>query len=470
MVRKLFFILFLFLSVAHIPASAASFFYTDGKWIKDGCGCIVILHGVNLSGANKHPDPETGKFFPKWLTKKTFQHLASLGFDSVRLLINWEAVEPQRGVFDEKYLAEIKEKARWAKESGIHVILDMHQDVYARCKFNGNGSPCWSVLDEGQPFKEQPLWFLNYLQPAVKRAFDNFWKNTEDIQTHYVQSWVKIAQAFKEDENVAGYDLMNEPFAGSLNNRPDDFDRQWFQPFYERLIGGIRKVDANHICFIEPNPVRTNIMANGFPSAFTPLPFKNVAMAPHFYDPTTSMTAKYDLNVSRLGKSFGGIVKDGERLGLPVWVGEFSASGDYSEYANAPQYLDDQLNTYNAALLAGWAFWDYSEDGKNGGPFGDNEKWKWLRERLEFPYPSKIAGDPVKFTQDAKSGTMFVEYGKTSSACDTEIRFPSSLSAKNISVKVEKGDYESVTDGVVVVHNSATKELHSVELKIEKLE
>lgn len=457
----------LFLLIARVHVSAASFFYTEGQWIKDGCGRVVILHGVNLSGANKYPDAETGKFFPKWLSKKTFEHLASLGFNSVRFLINWEAIEPQKGVFDETYVAEIKEKVKWAKESGIHVILDMHQDVYARCKFNGNGFPCWSVLDEGLPFKGQPIWSLNYLQPAVRRAFDNFWKNTDDIQTHYIQSWVKIAKAFKEDENVVGYDLMNEPFAGSLYQRHDAFDVQRLQPFYERLIGEIRKVDAHHICFIEPNPVRTNIMVpNGFPSAFTKLPYKNVALAPHFYDPVTNMSAKYDGDVSRIEKTIEGFMKEGERLGMPVWLGEFSAWGDYSEISSAQNFLDDQLNAYNKFFLSGWAYWDYGEGGKDGGPFGNDEKWKWLRDRLSFPYPSKIAGEPIKFTQDAKNGTMFLEYGKTTSTCDTEIRFPSSLSAKNISVKVEKGDYESVKDGVIIIHHSASKEMHSVEVKM----
>lgn len=456
-----FFVLFL----CRYSADAGEFFYTDGKWIKDSCGRVVILHSLNVSDANKRPDAKTGKFFPHWLTKKSFERIAAFGFNSVRLLISWEALEPERGKYDAAYINEIKEKVKWAKDAGLVVIIDMHQDVYARCKFGGNGAPCWSVIDDGKPFKHT-VWYMDYVQPAVMRAFDNFWKDTQEIQTHFTGAWVNVAKAFKDEDAVIGYDLLNEPFPGSYYFKNDLFDELLFQPFYERLIGEIHKVDKNHICFIEPNAVRTNALApKGFPSALEPFKFKNLAYAPHFYDPITTMNVRYDKDKTRLQKAMKVLMADAERLNLPVWMGEFSLWGDY-QLPGGAEFLDDQLNAFNDAL-AGWAFWDWNEGAWNF-PFGTDEKWKWLRERLSFPYPSKIAGEPVKFAQDVKNGTMFLEYGKTASTCDTEIRFPSSTPAKNISVKVEKGDYETVKDGVVLIHHSASKELHSVEVRINR--
>lgn len=157
---------------------------------------------MNLSGANKSPDPQTEKFFPNWLSAETFKTIASFGFNSVRLLVIWEALEPERGKYNQKYIEEIHEKVKWAEEAGLLVVLDMHQDVYSRCKFSGDGAPCWAVLDDGLPFKDSGNWYMNYLQPAVLRSFDNFWKNKEEIQNHFIQAWVKVASYFKDNETV----------------------------------------------------------------------------------------------------------------------------------------------------------------------------------------------------------------------------------------------------------------------------
>ena len=52
------------------------------------------------------------------------------GMNAVRLLTTWAAVEPEQGVYDEAYLDALAERLDWAKDAGLHVVLDMHQDVY----------------------------------------------------------------------------------------------------------------------------------------------------------------------------------------------------------------------------------------------------------------------------------------------------------------------------------------------------
>lgn len=55
--------------------------------------------------------------------------MAALGFDVVRLGLNWSSLEPERGVVDQAALARLHETVDWAKAAGLYVVLDMHQDA-----------------------------------------------------------------------------------------------------------------------------------------------------------------------------------------------------------------------------------------------------------------------------------------------------------------------------------------------------
>ena len=66
---------------------------------------------------------------------------------------------------------------RRATAAGIFVLLDFHQDGYAP-KYNGNGFPDWMAIDDGLPNPPDAVFPLYYIQnPAMQRAFENFWAN-----------------------------------------------------------------------------------------------------------------------------------------------------------------------------------------------------------------------------------------------------------------------------------------------------
>src|SRR3990172_1763729 len=265
-------------------------YYTarDG-WLRDAQGRALLLRGINVSGASKWPDAVTGRFVPSWLGDDDWARIAGWGLDSVRFLLNWEAAEPTRGVLDESYVAEIAAAVAAAERHGLLVVLDMHQDLFNR-KFGGNGSPDWAVLDDGLPFTPRQPWWLNYTEPAVMRAFDSFWTDRDGIQGSLVATWAALAARFRDDEAVVGYDLLNEPFPGSLLRDLDVFDRDRLAPFHRRLAEALAEADPRHLVFFEPNPMRTNLLApDGFPQAVA-APAPGVAFAPHFYDPMVTQT------------------------------------------------------------------------------------------------------------------------------------------------------------------------------------
>src|SRR6267378_1419606 len=112
-----------------------------GRFITDAKGRVFTSHGVNLVYKLAPYEPSVTGF-----GEDDAAFLAREGFNSVRLGVIYKAVEPQPGVYDER--------------------------------FQGEGWPDWAVLDDGLPAQPQAGFPGNYLaQPAVNRAFDNFWAN-----------------------------------------------------------------------------------------------------------------------------------------------------------------------------------------------------------------------------------------------------------------------------------------------------
>ena len=184
----------------------------NGRFI-DGHQRTVIWNGLNL--VEKDPD----KGYVQDIDENLFIKFRDWGINCVRYGIHWDGLEPEPGVYNEIYLTELDKRVRWARENDIHLILDMHQDLYSR-KF-GNGAPIWATLDEGLPHITGKVWSDAYLiSPAVQKSFDNFWQNTPasdgvGIQDHYINVWKTLAKRYADSTSVIGFDIMNEPFVGS---------------------------------------------------------------------------------------------------------------------------------------------------------------------------------------------------------------------------------------------------------------
>jgi len=128
--------------------------HTYLNYLKDEYGRYVFLHGVNVSGSDKFPANEDpcmtdnvpcqftlGKVVPSYVGKpfpledadRHFKQLRELGFNVIRLTLNWEGIQPvSPDDFDEEYLDYIQKIVEKANEYNIYVLLDMHQDMFSR--------------------------------------------------------------------------------------------------------------------------------------------------------------------------------------------------------------------------------------------------------------------------------------------------------------------------------------------------
>lgn len=426
-------------------------------WIRDEDNRVLILHGLNISNAAKRTENQIS-----WHTFEDYKRMnTDWGFNCIRLLIFWSAIEPEPGVFNDSYLNLVEERVDWAEDLGLYVILDMHQDLYS-ARFGGDGAPFWAVWDDGFDFIPLKPWWLNYIQPAVRHAFKNFW-TSEELQTHFINSWVQIAKRFMDSSTVIGFEILNEPFFGTF--LPWTFEKKYLKDFYLDVIGAIRDVDKNHYIFYEPQ-IMTN---SGFRSFLPSLDSEKVVFAPHFYQPTVHEGYPYLGLPFFIKRALNMRDYDAEALNVPWLLGEFGVKKDLF---GGGLYLKNILELLNTCT-ASWTYWGYDYDIQN--EFGIINKFGYENMQLNYlvyPYPQKIAGDPICFNYDYKSKIFYLEFIENKSVYGpSEIYIGQNrIYPEGFSISCSDPDetwnweYYSSTDKILVWTNSSNN-VHRIEIK-----
>ncbi len=391
----------------------------DFPYITDDQGRVLILHGMNFMGSSKHSE---GHMPP--VDEAVLDRFGSeWGFNVSRFLIFWDLLEPSPGEINADYLDDIEHWMDLHRDAGVFVVLDMHQDVYAE-RFCCDGAPEWAIRDDGEPFELQSQWFANYFQPAVQRSFDNFWLYEDgdhaDLQDHYLGVWQAVAARFADHPAVLGYDIMNEPHPGTMIDPVEllgeenpgsphiDFDEQHFQPFYQRMIEGIRGVDDDGWIFFEP---RYGAPGTGTPSYMgvltDPRPEGNrLVYAPHLYSLSFEVTHVYDAEGDpTLPNWEQHRAAEMAAQDCPLLLGEW---GFDSSWENADQAYVDVLQMADR-ISQGWTYWSMDPGGWGMVDADWNEKAP--ADRLVHPYPQRIAGVPLSYGYDHGTRVMHVEFG-----------------------------------------------------------
>ena len=238
--------------------------HTRGPWFKDETGRTVMLRGVNLGGSTKVPtrpdgatwNPEgffdhrdvsfVGRPFPLSEADEHYSRLRQWGFNCLRFLITWEAVEHAGpGLYDEEYLDYLYAVVKKAGQYGFHVFVDPHQDVYSRFS-GGDGAPGWTLEAAGfnmRNFKEtgaaivhqthgdpfpRMVWPTNAYKLAAATMFTLFFAGNDFapktkvdgipiqdyLQGHYLNAMKMVAKKLRSLDCVMGFDTLNEPQRG----------------------------------------------------------------------------------------------------------------------------------------------------------------------------------------------------------------------------------------------------------------
>ncbi len=196
----------------------------DGSAVlSDQRGAQVILRAINVNQLGDYYAANEAVPTVEPLTEQDFVDIAAMGFNAVRLVLSWSALEPQPGTVDPEYLDRIRQAVAWARQHGIHVVLDMHQDAWGKGVVAPPGTVCRGATSPMTGWDGAPDWASHYdsappcqftgrdLAPNVLRAFTSFYTDREAVQERLVALWGRLASEFGGDPTVVGYDLLNEP-------------------------------------------------------------------------------------------------------------------------------------------------------------------------------------------------------------------------------------------------------------------
>jgi len=131
----------------------------------------------------------------------------------------------------------------WCEQNEMYLILDLH------------------AAPGGQGY-DQAISDYDPSKPSL-------WESSAN-RSKAASLWKKLAERYKDEQWIGGYDLLNEPNW----NLPGG---QLLRAFYDMVTDSIRSVDTNHIIYIEGN-----WFANTF-TGLTPPWDSNLVYSPHKY-------------------------------------------------------------------------------------------------------------------------------------------------------------------------------------------
>lgn len=244
--------------------------------VVDGYGRYVINHGINAVYKGPPFYPSNVTFDANYsLTDIDFQNLRAWGFNSVRLFVSWEATSISRGVMNMTYLNEVLKITRVAAKYNISIILDAHEDAVG-LRFCGEGFPDWAIENisaegfpaplastveypEGSVFPtmesclKTPFYIFNAAY-AGQEAWENLYLNVGGIRDDFALFWKTVAQVFKNEDNILGYELLNEPYPANFWKNESFFDPKindidHLGPMHDALADSIHEADNETIIF-----------------------------------------------------------------------------------------------------------------------------------------------------------------------------------------------------------------------------
>jgi endoglucanase len=315
------------------------FLRAKGKEIVNGNSENVLLRGIGLGGwmlqepymlqlskvagtqteikakisdliGKKECDVFYDNYLNNMITERDIDSLKAWGFNSIRLPMHYNLFtlpadkEPVAGqnTWLKKGFELTDKLLSWCKKDKIYLILDLHAAP------GGQGN-------------DRPIADVDTLKP-------NLWQSEANRQKT-IALWKKLAERYSNEEWIGGYDLINETNYKMEGN-------ELLKNLFLSISSEIRKVDRNHIIFIEGNQ-----FANDY-TGLTPPWDDNMAYSFHkYWNPTTVETIQKYIDLRN-------------KFNIPIWMGE---SGE-----NTNEWFKAAVKLFESNNI-GWSWWTIKKIG-----------------------------------------------------------------------------------------------------------
>jgi endoglucanase len=270
-------------------------------------------------------------YYDRYTTEADIRQIAADGFNSVRVpinarfLISDEVGGGETVQFIQKNLQRLDAVIAWCREHRLYVILDLH---------GATGGQTGTNIDDSE--HDQPELFMH----------DKHKKIT-------IELWRMLAERYKDEWIVAGYDLLNEPLPNWFSAYNDQV-----MPLYREITKAIREVDNRHMIILEGVHWASDW------SIFDEMFDDNIMLQFHKYwnNPDTESIQIY--------------LDQRAKWNVPIFMGE-GGENNKEWYAGAFRLFED----HNIS----WNFWTWKKMGKNNSPCSVNipEGWQLLVAYLQ---------------------------------------------------------------------------------------
>jgi len=285
-----------------------------GNWLVPEGYMFKFSHATSPRMINEVLDEligpaDTKRFWNNYLhsyvTEADIHYLRSTGMNSIRVPFNY------RLFTDDDYMGEknpehgfqlLDKLIAWCAKEKIYVLLDMH------C---APGGQTGDNIDDSYGFP-----FL-YEDTAA--------------QTLTVSIWKRIAEHYKNESFILGYDLLNEPIATYFDSA--HFNPK-LEPLYRRIVEAIRSVDKNHLVFLGGAQWDSNFDIFG-----KPFDDKLVYTFHKYWTAPTREVIQSYINFSK-------------KYDVPIYCGE--TGENTNEWISQFRQMLDSNNI-------GWHFWPYKK-------------------------------------------------------------------------------------------------------------
>ncbi len=193
------------------------------------------------------------------------------------------------------------------------------------------------------------------------------WESSS-LKSDLIAIWQNLATQYRENRQVAAYDLLNEPFPPGDPKKNDSWTKYAID-----LIGAIRQIDPHHVIIVETSP-------HARPQWFSyaqRLPFENLVYSLHMYEPHALTHQGVDRD-AKIGVDYPGVIDGGTYVDrawieteltqviqfakthrVPIFVGEFGCVR-WAPRDACRRYLQDVITIMEREGWS-WAYHSYRE-------------------------------------------------------------------------------------------------------------
>lgn len=271
-------------------------------------------------------------FKDNYVTREDILFIKNTGANTIRLPFHYKLFT------DEDYMgltanqdgfARVDSVVQWCREAGLYLILDMH---------DAPGGQTGDNIDDSYGYP----WLFE----------------SEASQQLYCDIWRRIAEYYKNEPVILGYELFNEPIAHYFENKEELNGK--LEDVYKMGVAAIREVDRNHIILLGGSQWNSNFR-----------PFKD---------------SKFDDKIMYTCHRYGGdptkeaiqsFISFRDSVNLPMYMGEIGHNTDEWQAAFSQVMRENNI---------GYTFWPYKKmDGSCFVGITPPENWSSIVDFSEAP-------------------------------------------------------------------------------------